>query len=238
VTSRRAQGPVRLLLSCEHGGNRIPRRWAALFADHDAALRSHRGYDIGAARVAELVARALAAPLFVARTSRLLVDLNRSPSHPRRFSAITRVLDEDERERIEREHYTPHRTAVESAIVDSLRRSSRVVHVAVHSFTPVLDGVERRADLGLLYDPRRAGERALAAAWRVSLERDAPACVVRRNYPYRGVADGFTTALRRVHPASRYVGIELEMNQARLGSARDREHMAGLLARSLEAALG
>jgi predicted N-formylglutamate amidohydrolase len=237
VTSRRARGPVALLLTCEHGGNRVPRPWAPLFRDHGSALRSHRGYDIGAAQVAELMAEELGAPLFVARTSRLLVDLNRSPTHPRRFSEVTRSLGSDERDRIEREHYTPHRTAVEEAVADALRRSARVVHVAVHSFTPVLGGVVRRADVGLLYDPARPGERALAEAWRASLEDAAPTCVVRRNYPYRGVADGLTTALRRVHAASRYVGIELEMNQARLASGRAREHMAGVLARSLDAAL-
>jgi predicted N-formylglutamate amidohydrolase len=237
VTPRRSRGSVALLLSCEHGGNRIPPRWAALFRDRKKALRSHRGYDIGAARVAELMAKELGVPLFVAYTSRLLIDLNRSPTHPRRFSDVTRALANDERDHIEREHYTPHRAAVESAIAALLRRSSRVVHVAVHSFTPVLGGVPRRADIGLLYDPARAGERALAGAWRESLERTAPACVVRRNYPYRGVADGFTTALRRIHAASRYVGIELEMNQARVGSRRDQEQMAGLLAASLEAAL-
>lgn len=238
MTSRRAHGSFALLLSCEHGGNRVPRRWAALFRDHEDALASHRGYDIGAARVAEVMAKALGSPLFVARTSRLLVDLNRSPTHPRRFSDVTRVLAADERDRIAREHYTPHRTAVESAVAALLRRSSRVVHVAVHSFTPVLDGVARHADVGLLYDPRRAGERALVEAWRAALENAAPEWVVRRNYPYRGVGDGLTTALRRVHAASRYVGIELEMNQARLGSAGDQKHMAGVLARSLEAALG
>jgi predicted N-formylglutamate amidohydrolase len=237
VTSRRVRGPVALLLTCEHGGNRVPPRWAALFRGRRGALASHRGYDIGAAAVAELMAEELGAPLFVARTSRLLVDLNRSPTHPRRFSEVTRVLGSDERDRIEREHYTPHRAAVQKAVGDALRASSRVVHVAVHSFTPVLDGIVRRADVGFLYDPARAGERALVEAWRVSLGRAAPAYVVRRNYPYRGVADGFTTALRRVHAASRYIGIELEMNQARLGTTRDREHMAGLLARSLQVAL-
>jgi predicted N-formylglutamate amidohydrolase len=237
VTPRRAQEPARLLLTCEHGGNRIPPRWAGLFRGHRDALDSHRGYDIGAARVAELMAKRLGAPLFVARISRLLVDLNRSPHHPLRFSEVTRALPADERARIEREHYAPHRAAVEDAVAAALRRSSVVVHVGVHSFTPVLHGVVRRADVGFLYDPRRKRERDLSVAWHAALEHAAPAYVVRRNYPYRGVADGFTTALRRAHPASRYVGIELEINQARLGSGRELDRMANLLATSLEAVL-
>ena len=110
--------------------------------------------------------------------------------------------------------------------------------MAVHSFTPILDGVVRRADVGSCTIRARPGERAFVEAWCAALERAAPACVVRRNYPYRGVADGFTTALRRVHAASRYLGIEVEMNQARLRSVGDQIQMAGVLARSLEAALG
>lgn len=238
MRSRSSRPSTALLFTCEHGGNGVPRRWAKLFHGHEEALRSHRGYDIGAAHVAELVAAAFDAPLFVARTSRLLVDLNRSPHHPRRFSEVTRALPEGEREYIEREHYTPHRAAAKDAIRTALRSSRSVVHVAVHSFTPVLDGVTRRADVGLLYDPSRKAERALSGAWQASLGRVAPALVVRRNYPYRGAADGFTTALRKIHGAPRYVGIELEVNQARLGSRRDQARMARVLIASLEAALG
>ena len=37
----------RLLLSCEHGGNRVPPEYGELFADAEAVLQTHRGYDIG-----------------------------------------------------------------------------------------------------------------------------------------------------------------------------------------------
>jgi predicted N-formylglutamate amidohydrolase len=226
-----------VIVTCEHGGNRIPPRWKKLFRGHEAVLRTHRGYDIGAALVAETLAPALDAPLFVATTSRLLVDLNRSLHHPTCFSEVTRVLPRDERERIVREYYTPHRTAVEDAIDDALRRSSRVVQLAVHSFTPSLHGVVRRADVGLLYDPRRAGERALAAAWKSSLREVMPEWVVRFNYPYRGAGDGFSTSLRRVHSASRYVGIEIEVNQGLLVSRAAMRRIGELLVTSVGALL-
>src|SRR4029453_10051213 len=86
-----------LIVTCEHGGNRIPRRWANLFRGRGTWLRSHRGYDLGAAPVAKHVAETLRAPLFIATTSRLLVDMNRSDHHPRLFSKVTRPLPEDER---------------------------------------------------------------------------------------------------------------------------------------------
>jgi hypothetical protein len=45
------------------------------------------------------------------------------------------------------------------------------------------------------------------------MQHIAPAFSVRRNYPYRGTADGFTTYLRRQLSSSPYLGIELEINQ-------------------------
>ena len=55
---------------------------------------------------------------------------------------------------------------------------------------------------------------------------------VRRNYPYRGDADGLTTTLRRRFPWQRYLGIEIEVNQKHvLAGGRDwralRAHIAG-----------
>ena len=41
---------------------------------------------------------------------------------------------------------------------------------------------------------------------------------VRRNYPYRGAADGLTTALRRLFKPKDYLGLEIEINQALLAS--------------------
>ena len=96
-----------------------------------------------------------------------------------------------------------------------------MVHLSSHSFTPELDGVVRTADIGLLYDPGRRGEALLCARWRAALGRRAPGLNVRRNYPYIGKADGFTTYLRRRFPANAYVGVEIEINQKHVfGSAR------------------
>ena len=56
----------------------------------------------------------------------------------------------------------------------------------------------------------------MAQVWQRELERVAPGLRVRRNAPYRGVSDGLPTALRRLYPADRYVGFEMEFNQALL----------------------
>ena len=89
----------------------------------------------------------------------------------------------------------------------------RVVHVSSHSFTPVLDGRRRNADIGLLYDPARPGERALCARWTRTLGARVKPLRVRRNYPYEGKNDGLTSHLRRRFSAAQYVGVEIEINQ-------------------------
>ena len=98
------------------------------------------------------------APLHASTTTRLLVDLNRSIGHRQLFSGITRPLPASEREAILEAHYRPHREAIEGAVDVGVAAGKPVVHVASHSFTPILDGVEREVDIGWLYDPRRPAE--------------------------------------------------------------------------------
>jgi predicted N-formylglutamate amidohydrolase len=78
----------------------------------------------------------------------------------------------------------------------------------------MLDGRTRAVDVGLLFDPRRAAEAALARAWRDALATGGPPLRVRFNRPYRGTADGLTTTLRRQFADGAYLGLELEVNQA------------------------
>ncbi|MEN6585278.1 MAG: N-formylglutamate amidohydrolase [Sulfuricella sp.] len=206
-------GTEHFLITCEHGGNRIPTRYRDLFAGCEALLRSHRGYDPGALVLARELAEALAAPLFVSTTSRLLIDLNRSIGHPRLYSEATRDTPLAVRREILERHYLPYRNKVETAIAAATEQGSRVIHISSHSFTPVLDGAVRNADIGLLYDPARHGETELCRRWQTHLQALAPELKVRRNYPYTGSSDGLTAYLRRRFPADAYVGIELEINQ-------------------------
>lgn len=201
-----------LILTCEHGGNRVPSRYRGLFAPHRRLLESHRGWDPGALRWAREAAAALRAPLMTHQITRLLIELNRSPHHRALFSFISRSLPHDERRHLIDTVYTPWRDAVEGRLRAAIRRSGGVIHISAHSFTPALDGVARTADVGLLYDPRRPAERRFCQCWRDALRRRCPDLRVRRNYPYRGAADGFTTYLRKAL-GERYVGVELEINQ-------------------------
>jgi predicted N-formylglutamate amidohydrolase len=201
------------LVTCEHGGNRIPSRYRDFFRGHEALLHTHRGYDPGALRVARELSAALSAPLVVSAISRLLIDLNRSPGHPRLFSEATRAAPSEIREEIFQRYYRPYRIKVETQVEQAIASGSRVIHVSCHSFTPELHGKLRNADIGLLYDPARPAESGLCRRWQVALKIYAAALKVRLNYPYTGTADGFTVYLRRRFPMESYLGIELEINQ-------------------------
>lgn len=203
-----------LLLTCEHGGNLVPDDLAALARGHERLLASHRGHDPGALELAGRLAVALRAPLRFALVSRLLVDLNRSPDSPDLFSELTRDAAPALRRQILNRHYRPYRREVTAAVRSALRRSAHpVLHVSVHTFTPVLRGVRRDVDIGLLFDPARPLERAIVSAWERSLRAALPRLRIRRNAPYKGTDDGLTTHLRTLTDPGRYAGIELEVNQ-------------------------
>lgn len=204
---------MKLLITCEHGGNRVPARYRPLFRNHRAILESHRGYDPGALALARDFAAAFGAELVYSTTSRLLVELNRSPGHRALFSDMTRSLAADERAKLLERYYFPYREWVEAQVREAVAAGERVLHVSCHSFTPRLDGEVRRADIGLLYDPRRRAEAKFCSTWQKTLRAADPRLVVRRNYPYRGYADGLTTALRKRYPDAAYAGVEIEVNQ-------------------------
>ena len=211
-----------LLFTCEHAGNRIPREHASRFRGAAAVLESHRGWDPGALPLARKLARRFGLPLRFVTTSRLLVEANRSPENPRIWSPYTAGLPPEERQRVLDRYYWPHRRDVEATVRASTASGLRVVHVAVHSFTPRVDGEVRKGDVGLLYDPARPRERALALRWQGILRGLDPTLRVRRNFPYRGVADGLATWLRRRFRDPDYAGFELEVNQAVFAGPRRR----------------
>jgi predicted N-formylglutamate amidohydrolase len=226
-----------VLLSCEHGGNRIPSAQQSMFASRRArqALAGHRGLDLGALALARRLARQLGAKLYAVTLSRLLIDLNRSPGHRRQFSEFSRDLPPSTKSSLIQKYYWAHRRRLEAHI----RRANdrRIIHVSVHSFTPQLNGQRRNADCALLYDPARKPEQAFCRDWLNRLHEQLPTLRLRRNYPYRGTADGMTTALRRCYPASHYLGIELEINQALLmGATANRDRLLAALTSSLQEA--
>ncbi len=224
----------KIILSCEHGGNKIPSPWRKHFCTEDRAdIDTHRGWDIGALAIARLLQKQFDCELYFSTTTRLLVDLNRSPQHPHCFGISYRELSPEDKLAILTEHYFPYREAVSAALEKLHKKKQKILHVSVHSFTPVLRGEVRKADVALLYDPKRKQEKLWADRWLEQMRHTEPQFRYRRNYPYLGTADAFTTALRRQFPENAYAGLEVEVNQKHIDSLVGQRAIAKLLIDSL-----
>lgn len=191
----------------------VPDDFASLFRGRWRMLHSHRGYDDGALELAALVAGRFRSLPYAAVITRLLVDLNRSSGNPRRFSEISRRLTAPEREEVMDSYYWPYRREVESRVARLCGEGRSVLHLSVHTFTPLLDSKVRSADIGLLYDPSRRRESLFCRRWKTRITDANNTLKVRFNYPYSGISDGFTTHLRSLFGDEVYLGIELEVNQ-------------------------
>lgn len=207
---------VDIIITCEHAGNNIPESYRHLFpAATTAILASHRGWDPGAWEVATFLADRLNAPLYGCHTSRLLIEVNRSLHHPELFSEFTASLGAEDKEILIQEVYRPYRDTV----IERMKRGTgHVLHLSLHSFTPVLYGKVRAMEIGLLFDPANPWEAACCDFIRGSLQHSLPAIRVAFNEPYKGVDDGFTTSLRKAFLSGEYAGIEIELNQKLIGT--------------------
>jgi predicted N-formylglutamate amidohydrolase len=230
-----------VLITCEHGGNRTPAPFDAVFRERQWLLSTHRGYDPGALEMGRALARAAGADFVSATVSRLVVELNRPVDHPAFYSSVMQRAPESLRRLARQRFFDPYMRRIDARIAAARRRGEPILHIGSHSFTPVKSGVVRNADIGLLYDPRRTWEREFCRRWREAMLALAPHWVVRFNYPYHGYSAGLTTDLRKRMPAHEYAGIELEINQKRVRAgleswARTRTIVAKSLRRMLPTA--
>ena len=202
---------MKLILTCEHAGNNIPEKHLHLFEAQKTVLETHRGYDPGAFDLFRELSSLSDFKAFHLE-SRLLIEVNRSLHHPALFSEFTGHLSNSEKEILIKKYYLPYRNLVEAGINQYIKKGEEVLHFSVHSFTPELNGNIRNTDIGLLYDPARPSEKEFCERFKKGMKFLKPGLKVRFNYPYLGIADGFTTYLRKKFPQG-YSGIELEVNQ-------------------------
>jgi predicted N-formylglutamate amidohydrolase len=186
VVVDRPAGASPFLLTCDHAGHLIPRRLGDLGVD-ERARRTHIGWDVGAFGVARWLSALLDATLVAQQYSRLVIDCNRVPgsvqSVPVR-SERTEIpgnvdLEAAERHAREREILEPYHAAI-ARLIDEREAAGRATWLlAVHSFTPVYDGVPRPWHVALSTDDYRPLAEAMLAAL-----REDPELVVGDNEPY------------------------------------------------------
>ncbi|MDP3981832.1 MAG: N-formylglutamate amidohydrolase [Chlamydiota bacterium] len=203
----------KIMISCEHASNTIPPRYLKIFQRHTAVLETHRGWDPGALILAKHLAKSFNAPLYYGLQSRLLIDLNRSCTNRSLFSTITRSLSKLIKQEIIEKYHTPYHQCIFNEVKNVLSRKQRVLHLSIHSFTPVLENKTRQADIGLLYDPQQNAEKFFCSSFKKRILQLDPTLKVRMNYPYKGNQDSLTTALRKTLGSQHYLGLEIEINQ-------------------------
>ena len=200
------------IITCEHGGNKIPKEYKYLFDNDISILQTHKAYDRGALELAKAISRK-SDYFFFSEISRLLIELNRSINSPNLFSHYSKNLNQNQKERILNKYYFPFRNKVENLIRELVKKRENSFHISVHTFTPVLNNQIRNTDIGILYDPKRKNEKDFAVSFKNELLSKDKNLRIRFNYPYLGISDGFTSYLRKKLPQRNYIGIELEVNQ-------------------------
>lgn len=200
-----------LLISCEHGGYDIPSAYQKYFEKHKAKLRTHAGWDPGSLELAKYFNNNLQATFFYSTISRLLIEQNRTLTHPELFSEISQDFTEVQKNKLKQEVYLPYLNQLEQFIENKRQAKHSVLHLSVHSFTPVLAGVRRDAEIGILFDPASESEQHYAQLWMHSIQEKMPHWSIKFNYPYLGTDDGLTSYFRTKF-AQNYAGIELEVN--------------------------
>ncbi len=124
------------------------------------ARRCHLAIDIGAGALTEKLADSLGVTAVVQNYSRLVVDCNRQLMDPGAFLEYgdgilvpgNRNLHQAEKDLRASALYWPYHAAIEEQ-VERLRKSGPPpAFISIHSFTPVLNGISRAVQMGVLWD--------------------------------------------------------------------------------------
>jgi len=152
-----AEQPV--LLICDHASHRFPKSLGDMGLD-PFARRCHLAVDIGAGPVTQSLAKSLGVTAVVHNYSRLIVDCNRQLMDPGAFLEYgdgilvtgNRKLHQADKDLRASALYWPYHCAVDEQIKRLGKVGPAPVFIAIHSFTPVLNGESRACQMGVLWD--------------------------------------------------------------------------------------
>ncbi|MEO6359906.1 MAG: N-formylglutamate amidohydrolase [Sphingomicrobium sp.] len=225
------------LLVGDHAGNRIPRVLNELGLSATERKR-HIAWDIGIAELGVRLADRLGASFIHQIYSRLVIDCNRRPGAPDSIPAIsdrTKVpgnaaLAAGEAEARAAAIHAPYQEAIADELERRAAQGLTTILVALHSFTPAMNGVERPWEVGLLYD---AGDTRFARATLAAFAED-PQLTVGDNEPYSMDSIDFTIPFHAYPRELPYV--EIEIRQDLLGTSAGIEQWSQRVERALVSA--
>jgi len=220
------------VLVCDHASNWVPPSLKDLGLP-PGELDRHIAWDPGALELARRLSDLLDAPLVHATVSRLVLDVNRDPTHHGSVVMLSEdtaipgnhAISVEERSRRVQSIYEPYHRALAGVIE---QRSAPQV-ISIHSFTPVYRKEQRPWHIGVL-----SGDDKRLAQPLLELLRAGGEFHVGDNQPY-APTDGVYHTLDR-HCASRDLrSVLLELRSDTIGDEESREQWALRLSRSLRA---
>jgi predicted N-formylglutamate amidohydrolase/fermentation-respiration switch protein FrsA (DUF1100 family) len=219
------------LFTCDHAGRVIPPSLANLGLP-ESELSRHIAWDIGAAQVAERLAKLLGGFMILQTYSRLVIDCNRpldAKSSIAELSEATLIPGNQGLSALDTEQrasaiFRPYHGRIERELARRRRLGMPTIYVAVHSFTPSYLNVTRPMHVGVLY-----GSDARFAHQVLARLRADSRWVVGDNEPYR-VSE--TTDYGVIHHAERrgLPYVELEIRQDLIADEAGQAAWAELMA--------
>ena len=232
VVNPSGRGPM--VLTRDHASHAVPAALNGLGLD-PADLRRHIGWDAGAAELARRLSRRFDAPAVLSGYSRLVIDCNRSPGHPESILSESdgtpvpgnRGLTPEEAERRAQALFHPYHGAV-AGVLDSIgSRGESPAYVALHTFTPNMNGMARPWHFGVLWDRDARIARPLIEAL-----RKRTGLPIGDNEPYSGRDHGAFSNGHHATPAglpNAMIEIREDLLADEAGIARCEGILAGVL---------
>jgi len=152
-----ARGPSPFVLVSDHSGRAVPRGLGDLGVGA-ADWERHIAWDIGIAGVGQALHERLGSVLIEQVYSRLVIDCNRAPGHPTSVVArsdgtevpVNVAALQECRDRRALEILRPYHDRIAKEL--EARGDAPTALIALHSFTPEMDGFRRPWEIGLLYN--------------------------------------------------------------------------------------
>ena len=227
-------GSASAVIICDHGGDAIPIKLDGLGLDPNDRLR-HIAWDIGASAIAYQLSRKLDAPTVLGSFSRLVIDLNRPPYD---LTSVREISDgvlvpgnrnlssKDMAQRIA-SIFEPYHGEIAAAMERAAQHVAAPALVSVHSFTPVMTGVERPWHIGVLF----GSDMRIANPLMAALSKN-PEISVGENKPYSGY-DLYGYSVETHAMPNGYPNILLEIRQDLIDTHYGVEKWAAIIANAL-----
>ncbi len=218
------------LLVCDHAGRRTPEAMGDMGLPA-AEWDRHIAYDIGAAGLSARLAEALGGACVIEQVySRLLIDCNRAPARADAIPTVAdgaevpanRDLTMDARQARTEAIHTPYHAAIAAELDARTARRLSTSLILIHSFTPIMGGVVRPWQVGVLHQGNALSLAALA--WL----KARGGLTVGDNQPYAMDDIDYTAPLHAGGRGLEY--LELETRQDLIADADGQARFAALYA--------